>query len=89
LKRAFRTNCGTAAKRQTHLTVWNQEIVETDDPRWIAFARATWDPDEAAVNVEAALLEIEFSTVAGAAALLRYIHQFERDGSQASRRMMR
>jgi hypothetical protein len=59
-------------KRRSLVTVWDEEIAATDDPRWIDCQRAlilAWEvQDEAAV----ALLNIRPTTLAGVTALLRY-----------------
>ena len=55
-------------------------IVATDDPRWIASERAYFVASEAADELAMALLEIRPTSVAGAAALLRYATEYVDDG---------
>jgi hypothetical protein len=59
-------------KRRSNITICGEEIVESDDPRWIDCERAVilaWKvQDEAAV----ALLNVRPTTLAGVTALLRY-----------------
>jgi hypothetical protein len=59
-------------KRRSNVTVWGEEIVESDDSRWIDCQRAVRlafkTQDEAAVS----LLNVRPTTMAGVTALLRY-----------------
>jgi hypothetical protein len=60
-------------KRRSVLTVWEEEIVETDDPRWPAAIHSRTDTSIAADDAAMALLEVKPTTVAGASALLKYV----------------
>lgn len=63
--------------RHTHLTAWNDAIVETDDPRWIASEkhyRKTWDQQVALAWEIAA---VPATTLAGVAALAAYVSECE------------
>ena len=59
-------------RRQSDIRAWEETLVETDDPRWIAAGstrqRASQSMDDLAIN----LLDIEIATIAGVEALLRY-----------------
>jgi hypothetical protein len=68
--------------QQSKITVHGAEIVETDDPRWIAAAQASWGASEEGDRAALALLDTEPTTAAGLAALLRYVYQYEADGGQ-------
>jgi hypothetical protein len=59
-------------ERRSVLTVWREEIVETDDPRWIAAVRARWATSNSMDDLAIDLLNTEPTTVAGIEALLRY-----------------
>jgi hypothetical protein len=59
-------------QQRSVLTVWREEIVETDDPRWIAAVRARWATSNSMDDLAIDLLNTEPTTVAGIEALLRY-----------------
>jgi hypothetical protein len=59
-------------QQRSVLTAWREEIVETDDPRWIAAIRARWAASDAMEDLAIDLLNTEPTTVAGIEALLRY-----------------
>ena len=69
-----------AERRCSHVTVWGEKTVTTDDPRWIDCERAAmraWDAqDDAAV----ALLHARPTTMAGVKALLDYAVEANVDG---------
>jgi hypothetical protein len=54
------------------LTLWEEEIVETDDPRWPAAQRCRMDASNTMDDLAIDLLNIKPTTVAGIEALLRY-----------------
>jgi hypothetical protein len=60
-------------KRRSLLTVWDEEIVETDDPRWPAALHSRMDASKAMDDAAMALLDIEPTTFPGAIALLKYV----------------
>jgi len=64
-------------RRLSSLTVWEEKIVETDDPRWPKAILARGRASDAADAAAMALLDIEPTTVAGAAALLKYVAEEE------------
>jgi hypothetical protein len=67
-------------RRQTNISSWEIKIVETDDPRWIESekkAYALFDAEEAAAL---ALINVEPTTLAGAASLLRHVTGLEAKG---------
>jgi hypothetical protein len=66
--------------RKSDISVWEEAIVETDDPRWIENAKnvaALFEADEEAAM---GLINTEPSTLAGAAALMRYVAALEAKG---------
>jgi hypothetical protein len=70
-------------KRRTHAIAYaDYEIVETDDPRWIAAERECIVALVASEEAQDALLEVAPTTVAGAAALLSYAAQRVLDGCE-------
>jgi hypothetical protein len=67
-------------KRRSNVSVWEENIVEADDPRWIdnerAFLRAADAEEDAAME----LINAEPTTVAVAAALLKHVVAMEAKG---------
>jgi hypothetical protein len=61
-----------ADRRRSRINVWEETIVETDDPRWLASERAHEDASNTMDDLAIDLLKIEPATVAGIEALLRY-----------------
>jgi hypothetical protein len=59
-------------QRQSDITAWEEKIVETDDPRWLAAVRARWEASNSMDDLAIDLLNIEPTTVAGTEALLRH-----------------
>jgi hypothetical protein len=59
-------------QQRSVLTVWREEIVETDDPSWIAAVQTRWEASESMDDLAINLLNTEPTTVAGVDALLRY-----------------
>jgi hypothetical protein len=59
-------------QRQSDIKVWEEKIVETDDPRWLAVVRARWEASNSMDDLAIDLLNTEPATVAGIEALLRY-----------------
>jgi hypothetical protein len=64
-------------QRQSDLTLWEEKIVETDDPRWIAAVRARWEASSYMDDLAIDLVNIEPTTTAGVEALLRYYAEHE------------
>jgi hypothetical protein len=60
-------------KRRSHISAWEEEIVETDDPRWIAAVRATSEASDNLDDCAMALLDIRPTTLAGLGALFRHV----------------
>lgn len=56
---------------------WGKEIHDGDDPRWIAVEEATCRAYEKVNAAEDAILEAEPTTVAGVAAILRYVREHD------------
>jgi hypothetical protein len=66
-------------QQRSVLTVWREEIVETDDPRWIAAIRARWATSNSMDDLAIDLLNTEPTTVTGIEALLRYFAGQEKE----------
>ena len=64
--------------RQTDM--FGRGIVETDDPRWLAAERAVWEAEARSDRAVTALLNVQPTTLAGLAAMLRYVQQYDRGG---------
>ena len=68
-------------KRRSNVDVWGEQIVETDDPRWIECERAVmraWDAEE---ETAIALVCIQPTTREGFLALLDHAVAYDTDGS--------
>jgi hypothetical protein len=63
-------------KTRSWITVWEEEIVETDDPRWIDSVREVHRASEAATEAAYALANIAPTTMAGVVGLLQYAISF-------------
>jgi hypothetical protein len=59
-------------KTRSWITVWEQEIVETDDPRWIDSVREVHRTSDAETDAAYALANIAPTTMAGVLGLLQY-----------------
>jgi hypothetical protein len=59
-------------KTRSWITVWDQTIVETDDPRWIDSVREVNRTSDAAADAAYALASIAPTTMAGVVRLLQY-----------------
>ncbi len=59
-----------------------EKIVETDDPRWIASIKETDRLSLAETEAAIALINVELTTLVGAAALTRYVADQERLGNE-------
>jgi hypothetical protein len=59
-------------QQRSVLNVWREEIVETDDPGWIAAIRACWTTSNSMDDLAIDLLNTEPTTVEGVDALLRH-----------------
>jgi hypothetical protein len=59
-------------KTRSWITVWEEEIVETDDPRWIDSAREVNRASDAATDAAYALANVAPTTMAGVVELLQY-----------------
>jgi hypothetical protein len=60
-------------KTRSWITVWEQTIVETDDPRWIDSVREVHRTSDAETDAACALASIAPTTMAGIVGLLQYI----------------
>ena len=63
-------------KTRSWITVWEQTIVETDDPRWIDSVREVHLTCDAATDAAYALANIAPTTMAGVLGLLQYAISF-------------
>jgi hypothetical protein len=59
-------------RQRSDITAWEEKIVESDDPRWLAAIRARWEASNFMDDCAIDLVNIDPSTVAGIEALLRY-----------------
>jgi hypothetical protein len=59
-------------RRRSVITMWEETIVKSDDPRWPAALRARSEASISMDDLAIELLNIEATTVAGIEALLRY-----------------
>jgi hypothetical protein len=59
-------------KTRSWITVWEQTIVETDDPRWIDSVHEVHRASEAETDAACALASIAPTTMAGVVGLLQY-----------------
>jgi hypothetical protein len=64
-------------KTRSWITVWEQTIVETDDPRWIDSVHEIDRTSDAATDAACALASIAPTTMAGVVALLQYAISIE------------
>jgi hypothetical protein len=60
-------------KTRSWITVWEQTIVETDDPRWIDSVREVDRTSDAETDAACALASIAPTTMAGVVGLLQYV----------------
>jgi hypothetical protein len=67
-------------KRGSTVDAWGEEIVATDDPRWIECERAVGLSFDAETDAACALLGDRPTTIAGALALLHYATAADVDG---------
>lgn len=67
-------------KRKSVINSWEEQIVATDDPRWIDCERAIIRSYEAETDAACALISIPPTTIAGVLALLQYAHTADTDG---------
>jgi hypothetical protein len=63
-------------KTRSWITVWEEEIVETDDPRWIDSVREVHRASEAATDAAYAVANVAPTTMAGVVSLLQYAISF-------------
>jgi hypothetical protein len=66
-------------KTRSYITVWEQTIVETDDPRWIDSVREVNRTSDAETDAACALVSIAPTTMAGAVRLLQYAISIQPD----------
>jgi hypothetical protein len=63
-------------KTRSWIAVWEEEIVETDDPRWIDSVREVHRTSDAATDAAYALANVAPITMAGVVGLLQYAISF-------------
>jgi hypothetical protein len=66
--------------RKSNITAWEEEIVETDDPRWIAHQKALQACNRAEDEATCELAELVPTSAKGALALLEYTAKVESRG---------
>jgi hypothetical protein len=66
--------------RKSIITDWETEIVDTDDPRWIESESTCHALIDADTKAALDLIETVPTTLAGAAALMRYVASLEENG---------
>ena len=59
-------------KTRSYITIWEETIVETDDPRWINSIRVVNRASDAATDAAYALANVAPTTMAGVVGLLQY-----------------
>jgi hypothetical protein len=59
-------------KTRSYITVWEQTIIETDDPRWIDSVHEVNRTSDAETDAACALASISPTTMAGVVRLLQY-----------------
>lgn len=67
-------------KCRSSVTVWEENIVATDDPRWIDCERAVMRCMNAETDAACVLVGILPTTMAGVVALLRYAVDADAEG---------
>lgn len=67
-------------KCRSHINVWEETIVETDDPRWIEAERTVMRCMNAENDAACVMIRIRPTTMAGVLALLRYAVDADSDG---------
>lgn len=67
-------------KCHSSVTAWEQKIVDTDDPRWIAAERGLHSAHSAETDAALALVNIKPTTLTGVLALLRHAVEADPDG---------
>lgn len=68
------------AQRQSMISIWEEKIVETDDPRWIEAEREWHNTSDAEEEAAAQLVSVLPTTKAGLCALLAHAVAFDTDG---------
>jgi hypothetical protein len=67
--------------RRSRINVWEEAIVETDDPRWVESKKNVHALFEADQEAALGLINVEPTTLAGLAALMRHVTAYEATGS--------
>jgi hypothetical protein len=67
-------------KQQSHIDAWDENIVATDDPRWIESERALRAAYDAEMDAAIELVTVLPTTAAGMLALLEYAISADHDG---------
>jgi hypothetical protein len=66
--------------RKSNIDAWEEVIVETDDPRWIESEKNVHALFQADQEAAIGLINVEPVTLAGLAALMRHVTEYERKG---------
>jgi hypothetical protein len=75
-------------KCKSSISVWEEKIVATDDPRWIESERAVIRSFDAETDAACVLVSICPTTIAGIMALLRYAVAVDKDGEAWPRELV-
>lgn len=67
-------------KRRSFVTIWEEKIVETDDPRWIECEREIIRAWDAEMDAAVTLVTVRPTTQAGLLALLQHALMHDTDG---------
>ncbi|MCA1430208.1 MULTISPECIES: hypothetical protein [Bradyrhizobium] len=67
-------------KRQSRVNVWDDEIIQTDDPRWIEAEREVHRTSDAEMDAACELVNVRPTTRAGLLALLNHAMLYDTDG---------
>lgn len=67
-------------KRRSSVTVWDNDIVEADDPRWIEVQREVHRTSDAEIEAACQLVVVVPTTAAGLCALLRHAIDYDTNG---------
>ena len=70
------------ALRRSHIDAWGEEIVATDDPRYVQTVRAVDQTMDGVDKVACELLSVYPTTMAGLCGLIRYALDHDSDGEQ-------
>lgn len=67
--------------RRSNVASWEEVIIETDDPRWIECEKKVYALFEADQEAAIGLIDVEPTTLAGLATLMRHVAAYEATGN--------